>query len=80
MILGCLPWLRDWGTKEGARDQEFWRTGWKVKGHRGMRGDEGPKSLHYRAKDCAIKNIWWHFREVEKEESEEAEIHWHLHI
>lgn len=45
-----------------------------------MRGHKGHKALCDRAEEWVIKNIWWHFREVEDEASEEAEICWHLHI
>lgn len=57
---------KDRGNKERGRNWQIWRTGWKVKGHRGTRGLKGHKSLCYRAKVCVIKNIWWHFMEAAK--------------
>lgn len=68
------------GSRERGRDWQLWRAGWKVRGHRGMRGHKGPEALCDSAERWLIKNIWWHFMEVEKEESAEAETRWHLHI
>lgn len=68
------------GRRERAGDRQLRKAGWKVREHSGMRGHKGPEALHDRAEEWVIKNIWWHFMEVEEETSEEAEIRWHLHI
>ena len=45
------------GSRERARGQQLWRAGWKVRGHRGMRGHKGPEPLCDRPEEWVIKNI-----------------------